>query len=59
MRISQNTRDLWAVQYRDCAVEPIDLDLDRARFIFRAHAAHGGGCLPYLAAMAYSFGTEA
>ncbi|WP_157106579.1 hypothetical protein [Nocardia arthritidis] len=47
-----------AVQYRDCAAEPTDLDLDRARFILHAHAAHGGGCLPYLAAMAYSFGTE-
>ncbi|MFI2477809.1 MULTISPECIES: hypothetical protein [Nocardia] len=58
MRISQNTRDLWAVQYRDCAAEPTDLDLDRARFILHTHAAHGGGCLPYLAAMAYSFGAE-
>ncbi|WP_454194604.1 hypothetical protein [Nocardia sp. Marseille-Q1738] len=58
MHISQDTRDLWAAQYRDCAAEPTDLDLDRARFILNDHAAHGGRCLQYLAAMAYSFGSQ-
>ncbi|WP_280248968.1 hypothetical protein [Nocardia abscessus] len=58
MRISHDTRDLWAARYRDCGVEPTDLDLDRARFILADHAAHGGGCLPYLAAMAYSLGAR-
>ncbi|WP_040774795.1 hypothetical protein [Nocardia pneumoniae] len=58
MQISQDTRDLWATRYRDCAAEPTDLDLERARFILGEHAAHGGTCLPYLAAMAYSFGFQ-
>ncbi|WP_040772828.1 hypothetical protein [Nocardia pneumoniae] len=58
MHISQDTRDLWAARYRDCAAEPTDLDLDRARFILAEHAAHGDRCLPYLAAMAYSFGSQ-
>ncbi|WP_280315952.1 hypothetical protein [Nocardia abscessus] len=58
MRISRDTRDLWAVRYRDCGTEPTDLDLDRARIILAHHAAPGGGCLPYLAAMAYSLGSK-
>ncbi|BDU03639.1 hypothetical protein IFM12276_66670 [Nocardia sputorum] len=58
MRISRETRDLWEARYSECGTEPTDLDLERARFILTAHSGHGGGCLQYLAAMAYSFGSE-
>ncbi|MFI2284058.1 hypothetical protein [Nocardia beijingensis] len=58
MRISRDIRDLWAAHYRDCGIEPTDLDLERARFVLTAHSGHGGGCLQYLAAMAYSLGSE-
>ncbi|WP_330227944.1 hypothetical protein OHA40_17115 [Nocardia sp. NBC_00508] len=58
MQISQDIQVWWAAQYRDCGAEPTDLDLDRARFILADHAAHGGRCLQYLAAMAYSFGSQ-
>lgn len=58
MRIPRDIRDLWATHYRDCGTEPIDLDLERARFVLAAHSGHGGGCLQYLAAMAYSLGSE-
>ncbi|MEU6186873.1 hypothetical protein [Nocardia sp. NPDC047038] len=58
MRISRDTRDLWDANYRDCGTEPADLDLDRARFILAAHSGHCGWCLQYLAAMAFSFGSQ-
>jgi hypothetical protein len=58
MRITQDTRDLWAAHYRDCGTELTDLDLDRARFILATHSGHGGRCLPYLAAMAFSLGSK-
>ncbi|MGY1941654.1 hypothetical protein [Nocardia gipuzkoensis] len=56
MRITRDTRDLWAARYRDCGNEPTDLD--RARFVLADHSGHGGGCLPFLAAMAYSLGSR-
>ncbi|WP_280309882.1 hypothetical protein [Nocardia abscessus] len=58
MRITRDTRDLWTARYRDCGTEPTDLDLDRARFVLADHSSHGGECLPFLAAMAYSLGSR-
>ncbi|MGW4328716.1 hypothetical protein ACWEKR_22785 [Nocardia sp. NPDC004573] len=58
MRITRDTQDPWAAHYCDCGTEPTDLDFDRARFILVDHSGHGGGCLPYLAAMAYSLGSQ-
>lgn len=56
MQTSLDLRDLWRSQHDDCGVEPMDLDLDLARFVRSAHAGHGPDCRQYLAASAYLFG---
>ncbi|MFI6363837.1 hypothetical protein ACIBG0_13935 [Nocardia sp. NPDC050630] len=55
MQTSLDRRDLWSTQHRDCSAEPMDLDLDLARFICSTHAGHGPDCHQYLAASAYCF----
>jgi copper oxidase (laccase) domain-containing protein len=48
-------KELWLVQSRDCAQEPVDLSDDRARFIVAVHAGHGARCHQYLAASAHCY----
>lgn len=53
--LRSDIRELWLVQSRDCAQEPIGLTYDRARFILAVHAGHGARCRQYLASSAYCF----
>lgn len=52
--LHSDIRELWLVQSRDCAQEPLALDDERARFLLAVHAGHGASCHQYLAASAYS-----
>lgn len=51
--LHSDVRELWLVQSRDCAQEPLGLDYDRARFIRAVHGGHGASCRQYLAASAF------
>lgn len=42
----------------DCATEPENLNLDRARAILHRHGEHPLLCIRYLAAAAYSSGCD-
>ncbi|WP_054816066.1 hypothetical protein [Nocardia arizonensis] len=53
--LNSDMRELWLVQSRDCAQEPLLLDDERARFVLTVHAGHGAACHQYLAASAYRF----
>ncbi|MEV6428698.1 hypothetical protein [Nocardia sp. NPDC051463] len=51
--LRSDIRELWLVQSRDCAQEPIGLTYERARFVLAVHAGHGAHCRQYLASSAY------
>ncbi|MBH0780943.1 hypothetical protein [Nocardia bovistercoris] len=52
--LHSDIRELWLVQSRDCAQEPLALDDEHARFLRAVHAGHGAHCRQYLAAVAHS-----
>ncbi|MFF3222242.1 hypothetical protein ACFYV7_05555 [Nocardia suismassiliense] len=53
--LHSDVRELWLVQSRDCAQDPVDLSYERARFILTVHGGHGARCHQYLAASACCF----
>lgn len=45
------------VSHHDCGIDPVGFDdLGHARAVLSTHDGHGGACLPFLAATAYSAG---
>lgn len=50
--------DLWRSQHRDCGIEAPFGSISEARLVLSDHSGHGGDCHQYLAAHAYSLGSE-
>ncbi|MGV9540952.1 hypothetical protein ACWDSF_06465 [Nocardia beijingensis] len=50
--------DLWRSAHRDCATESPFGSIREARLVLSDHSGHGGACHQYLAAHAYSLGSE-
>ncbi|MFI9401551.1 hypothetical protein [Nocardia sp. NPDC052316] len=53
--LPSDVRELWLVQSRDCAQDPVGLSYERALFIRTVHGGHGAHCRQYLAASARCF----
>lgn len=50
--------DQWRHTHRRCSGEGPFRSLEQARFVSNIHSGHGPACLQYLAAHAYSLGSE-
>ncbi|WP_406266572.1 hypothetical protein OH799_20515 [Nocardia sp. NBC_00881] len=45
--------DRWEIEHRDCTVQPIVMDFERARFVLSKHAGHRPTCKQYVAALGH------
>jgi hypothetical protein len=50
--------DLWRSQHRDCENDGPFGSISEARLVLSDHGGHGGACRQYLAAHAFSLGSE-